>query len=277
MPPERRVIAHAGSGHIEASVSGEGPPVVLLHGIPGSSASWAAVARRLAAEHTVVVPDLLGFGGSARPRALSALHARGQAAAVAALLDHLALERVAIVGHDFGGPVALALTERDSRRVSHLGLLATNAFPDTPIPFPLALVTAPVIGGVAARALFSRPSLRMMLRQGTRTAETRVDARTAVGDRSQAAAIRTIFAGSLRKLGELYAPAEAQLRTTSVPTLVGWGSRDPFFTVAQGERTAQAAGANLVVYEGAGHFLPEERPTAVADDIAALLRLPIRV
>ena len=52
--------------------------------------------------------------------------------------------------------------------------------------------------------------------------------------------------------------------------LVGWGDRDPFFPVEQGERTAAAANARLRVFEGAGHFLPHERPTEVADEIAAL-------
>ena len=65
---------------------GSGRPVVLVHGIPGSGACWRAVAERLPAGLDVVVPDLLGFGDSARPRRLDDLHAAAQAEALAGLL-----------------------------------------------------------------------------------------------------------------------------------------------------------------------------------------------
>jgi len=251
--------------------AGNGPPVLLLHGIPGSSASWLAVGERLASVADVIVPDLLGFGASVRPSGLDALHARAQAEAVADLLDDLAVGPVTVIGHDFGGPVALMLHRTDSRRVRALGLLATNTFTDTPIPFPLSTVTWPGIGSLAARALFSAPSLRMMMRQGVGAGGERPDARSAVGDRAQQRTIATIFAGSLRNLAALYAPVEAELRTVSVPGFVAWGDCDPFFPLAQGERTATAARVPLHVYEGAGHFLPDERPDAVARDVAALV------
>ncbi len=55
-----------------------------------------------------------------------------------------------------------------------------------------------------------------------------------------------------------------------MPVLVGWGDRDPFFSVEQAERTAAAAKAPLRLFHGAGHFLPHERPTEVAREIADL-------
>lgn len=77
---------------------------------------------------------------------------------------------------------------------------------------------------------------------------------------------------SLRQLAELYRPVEDALGAISVPTLVGWGDHDPFFPVEQGRRTAEAVpGAELRLYEGAGHFLPEERPEELAADIALLV------
>src|SRR5688572_19153190 len=89
---------------------GDGEAVVLLHGIPGSSRAWEPVASRLASEFRVIAPDLLGFGGSSGKRDADALWADSQACAVAALLDGLDIERATLVGHDFGGPVALLLT-----------------------------------------------------------------------------------------------------------------------------------------------------------------------
>ncbi len=249
---------------------GSGRPVVLLHGIPGSADSWRAVADGLLGDFDVIVPDLLGFGASGRPEGLDGLHAVAQASALDDLIDELGVGPVTVVGHDFGGPVGLSLVARRPGAVTALGLLATNAFTDTPIPFPLSAATWPVVGPLVARVVFSTPSLRMMLRQGVGPGASAPDPATYLGQRAQRRAIATIFEGSLVHLAELYGPIEAELRRTSVPTLVGWGDHDPFFPVAEGERTALTVGTTLRVYEGAGHFLPHERPAEVAADIAAL-------
>jgi pimeloyl-ACP methyl ester carboxylesterase len=256
--------------------SGSGPVVVLLHGIPGSAASWSSTVSQLPETLDVIVLDLLGFGASTRPRTLEGLHATSQASALAQLLDELDISSATIVGHDFGGPVALALHRLRPDLFEAVGLLATNAFTDTPIPFPLSLVNVPFIGGVAARTLFSSPSLRMMLRQGVGKGTKPPESGTHLGDRAQQQAIATIFAGSLTRLDELYSPLEEQLSRLELPVFVGWGDIDPFFDVAQGERTAQAAGAELRLYAGAGHFLPHERPAEVAADIAALVETATR-
>lgn len=248
-------------------VSGEGPDLVLIHGVPGSSGSWAAVADRLAQDHRVHVPDLLGFGASPRPQSDEALAPPAQAEALAAALEP---DRAVLVGHDYGGPVALALAAAHPERVEAVVLSATNAFPDTHVPFPLSTLFLPLVGGIAERALFSRLSLKLMLRQGTGRSDHGPDPRLAIGDESQHAAVRSIFASSLRHLAERYAPTEAALRGLECPAEVVWGDRDPFFAVALAERTAAAAPSrpSPVILEGAGHFLPEERP----EELAAVIR-----
>jgi pimeloyl-ACP methyl ester carboxylesterase len=250
---------------------GEGPPVVLLHGIPGSSASWHAVRDLLAADHDVVIPDLLGFGSSHRPRELRQLHATAQAAAVEVLLDELGYDAMTVAGHDFGGPVALLLARSRPDLVARLALFATNAFTDTPLPFPLSTIKLPLVGRLAAAMLFSTPSLRLMLRVGDGQPRVRLDAAAYIGDEDQRHAIGTIFDGSLRHLSELYAPIEAALGALRIPTHVGWGDRDPFFSVEQGRRTATALHASFELLPRAGHFLPEERPTEVAAAIRSLV------
>ena len=91
----------------------------------------------------------------------------GQAEALSDALGDLGVTEATVVGHDFGGPVALSLTAYRPDLIIGLGLLATNTFRDTPIPIPLSLVTWPVVGRVMAPALFSRASLAMMLGTGT--------------------------------------------------------------------------------------------------------------
>jgi pimeloyl-ACP methyl ester carboxylesterase len=248
-----------------------GPPVVLLHGVPGSGRSWRTVSELLAAHCRVVVPDLIGFGGSARSADLDILHAEGQAGVLEEVFSRLRLGPAVVVGHDFGGAVALTFAGRRPDLVDGLALLATNAFADTPIPFPLSTVTWPLVGRGAARLLFSRPSLARMMRLGVGVPPGQLDVDAAVGDRGQRRAIALVFGATLTHLRHYYRPIEEGLARIAVPTLVGWGEHDPFFSVEQGRRTAAAVhDARFRLYPGAGHFLPEERPREVASHIAEL-------
>ena len=251
--------------------SGDGPTVVLLHGIPGQGRSWEPVRAGLDGAFDVVMPDLIGFGDSHRPSrpTIENVGPTAQAASVAVLLDELAVRHATVVGHDFGAPVGVLLSAIRPDLVGALSLLAGNTFPDTPIPFPLSLATAPVIGGFFSRLLFSTPSLHLMLRQGVGPGSAPPDAGVYLGDGNQRRAIATIFSGALTRLAELYSPVAAALGALEVPVLVGWGDRDPFFPLEQGERTAAAVNASLRVFHGAGHFLPHERPADVAREIAA--------
>lgn len=251
---------------------GHGPAVVLVHGIPGAAAAWDQVAAALPEGIDLVVPDLLGFGGSEMPLppTIASLGPSPQSKALEDLLDEIGVRGAVLVGHDFGGPVSVLLADRRPDLVSALLLLSANTFPDTPIPFPLSLTTAPVVGSLVAKAMFSRRSLAMMLRRGTGEGAP-PDAARYIGGPEQQRAIASIFGGALRQLRGLYSPVEAALRRLEVPVVVGWGDRDPFFPVAQGRRTAETASGQLHVFSGAGHFLPHEQPRAVALHIAKLV------
>lgn len=252
--------------------AGTGPTVVLLHGIPGQGRAWHKVQTALGERFDVVVPDLIGFGESDRlsGSTIDNVGPAAQAAHVANLLDELCVRRATVVGHDFGAPVSVLLAATRPELVAAVAILAGNTFPDTPIPFPLSLTTVPVVGAVFSRLLFSAPSLRLMIRQGTGPGLAPPDTDVYLGDRDQRRTIATIFAGALTRLAELYSPVAAALENLHVPVLVGWGDRDPFFPIEQGERTAAVADARLHVFGGAGHFLPHERPDDVAGQISAL-------
>ncbi len=254
-----------------ADVFGAGPAIILIHGIPGGPAAWHQAAVALGRTYRVVVPHLLGFAGSTRPTTPEELWADAQAGAVLRLCDQLGLQSAALVGHDFGGPVAAKLIERRPPFWTHLALFSTNTFGDTPVPPPLSFAVLPVAGRVFQRLLFSRPALAMMLRQGVGRPGISLSRATYLGDGQQVRAIATIFAYALTHLDTLYPPIERALAAYRGPALVGWGDRDPFFSAEQGRRTAALVGGAFSLYSGAGHFTPEECAHEIVADLSRLL------
>lgn len=267
---ERAVPTPTGTMAVQSA--GDGPGVLLVHGIPGSSEMWGEVSEGLVdSGFRVLVPDLLGFGASDRPVTLDELFLEAQATALAHVLEEFEARTVIVVGHDYGVPTSVMLARYQPNRVSSLLLAAGNLFTDTPIPAPLNTLTWPLIGRIAGRVVFSTPMLRMMLRIGVGRPAVRLDPDLYLGDPRQQHSIKTIFSGSLRGLADRYAEVEAELATLHIPTAVLWGDRDPFFDVEQAERAASAIpGATLRIEPGAGHFLPAERPASFIDLVQRL-------
>src|ERR1700724_2642962 len=87
--------------HVAYRLAGSGPPIVLIHGITSSSTVWELVGPQLARNHTVIAPDLLGHGQSAKPRGDYSMGA--YAVSVRDLLVALGHRRATVVGHSLGG------------------------------------------------------------------------------------------------------------------------------------------------------------------------------
>lgn len=102
---------------------GEGPPVVLLHGFPQTHAMWAKIAPELAKTHTVICPDLRGYGASAKPRDVGAYSFRAMGADVLGLMTHLGFDRFHLVGHDRGGRTAHRIALDASGRIQTLTVM----------------------------------------------------------------------------------------------------------------------------------------------------------
>ena len=118
---------------LEASVGGSGPPLVLLHGFPQTRLMWRRVVERLVGEHTLVCPDLRGYGGSSKPAeaGASTYAKRTMAADVLALAAALGHERVSVVGHDRGALVAFRAALDSPAAVAHLVCLDVVPTVDT--------------------------------------------------------------------------------------------------------------------------------------------------
>ncbi len=259
-------------GKMAADLFGIGEAVVLIHGIPGGPGAWHPVAGHLAHSHRVIVPHLLGFQESSRPALPTELWTDSQAEGVLRVCDQLGIQEAVLVGHDFGGPVAAKLIELRPHQWSHLALFSTNVFGDTPIPMPLALAVLPGIGGIFRKLLFSKPALAMMLKQGVGRPGVSLESASYLGDDKQVNAIATIFSYALMNLDSLYPPIERALAGYDRPSLVGWGDRDPFFSVDQGRRTAELLAGEFSLYGGAGHFTPEECAEEITADLRKFLQ-----
>src|SRR5580704_17066450 len=99
-----------GAVHIEYQVTGQGRPVVLLHGFPDSGRLWRHQVPALAeAGFQVIVPDLRGYGASGKPTAVEAYSLMALAGDVIAVLADLGVDRAHVVGHDCGAALACGL------------------------------------------------------------------------------------------------------------------------------------------------------------------------
>jgi pimeloyl-ACP methyl ester carboxylesterase len=120
-----RTIRGHGSVDLNVAVGGKGPAVVLLHGFPQTHYMWRHVAQKLAADHTVIVPDLRGYGASDKPVAddPDTYSKRTMANDVVAIAGELGFDLFGLVGHDRGALVAVRTGLDHPAAVAYLGIL----------------------------------------------------------------------------------------------------------------------------------------------------------
>ncbi len=248
--------------HLEET--GSGPALVLIHGFPGNAKDWRHVIPILAQHHRVIVPDLLGFGQSSKPTTFAELWAEAQAEALSAALNQRGVREFALVGHDYGGPVAVLLASQRNEDVTHIVLSSCNVFRDPPLQLPMRLLPYPIIGKAIETTLFSAPAIEFMGKMGTQTATLHPVSNTAEEVRS----IRLIFANALRDLTHTFGVVQDHLPSLTMPVLVAWGDHDSFFPLAHARRVTESLPlAQLTIYERIGHFPHIEAASAYAKDI----------
>ena len=256
-------------GDLSVLVGGAGSPFLFLHGIPGSAHAWSKVGEILVDHFRVIIPDLLGFGESDLPA--DDYYLESQARALRQLLVELGIERLYLAGHDFGGPTAITLMRLfPELTIKGLVLSNTNLFTDTFIPPPLRLASVPVLGSFFFRMIAGNTlGLGLMYLAATRQkSEATWQQYKAHLTPAGMEFTWRIFRRSLANLKTNYQAVQARLPQITCPTLILWGASDPFFGVAVGERSRGAIpNANLRIYERTGHFVPEEQPAWVAQDI----------
>ncbi|HVE98670.1 MAG TPA: alpha/beta fold hydrolase [Mycobacteriales bacterium] len=263
--------------HVVRHGTGSGLPVVLLHGLPTSSYLWRDVQRDLEHTHRTYAPDVIGLGRSERP-ADGRYDLASQAELMLALLDELSLERVALVGHDLGGALAVHLTALAPARVAALVLVDAALHADT---WPVAAVSGLVARGLGElqttllRAVPGAGRSYLARQLGRGLAGGPMDD-TVLGHYARPLLTADGARGLLSFVRAFDPPAaEAALRLVAAeppPTLVLWGDEDVWHGPAYGRRlAADIPGAVLVPVPDAGHLLPEERPERVSEELAGFL------
>lgn len=255
------------------------PTLVLLHGFGGSAYSWRKVAPMLAAPrpgerrgYRVLTLDLHGFGLSARPEDPEVYTPEGQAGLVAEVLEVLGVEgAVHLVGHSFGGGVAMVLARKQPERVASLTLVDTTLpthsrapQADLPLYRPVAYVFLRTVG---LRRLFVRGALRKAFHDDSLVTPDLVDA---YRDR-----LRLRGASSLYRSLTLPIPRRRlgiDLAEIEHPTLVVWGVEDELIPVEAGRKAAKKIpGARFVAIEGSGHVPMEERPEELVEVVSGFV------
>jgi pimeloyl-ACP methyl ester carboxylesterase len=245
--------------------AGQGPLLLLLHGIGGGARSWRPQLADLADELAVVAWDLPVYDAATTADGRPSM--ADYADDLAALVEHVGGQRSHVLGISMGGVLALEFYRLYPDRVSTLVLADTYCGGGT-LPEPersarlarrLAAAEAPTLAALArARApeLFSAQADAALVQE----AEAIMAAIPPAGYRQRATALA-------------HTDLRAVLPRVAVPTLVLWGDQDTVLPLAESEVLRDGiAGADLVVIEGAGHASNQERPTEFNAAVRAFVR-----
>ncbi|HEX3693246.1 MAG TPA: alpha/beta fold hydrolase [Solirubrobacteraceae bacterium] len=256
-------------------MAGSGPAVVLVHGMLNSSSHWQQVALDLAAEHTVIAPDLIGHGDSAAPRGDYSLGAH--AASIRDLLTALGIERATVVGHSLGGGVAMQFFYQFPARVERLVLISSGGLGHEVSPM---LRTAALPGVSAALSLAAHPRLLGALYDAGRRLRER-GVRHGVYVQAVARALRPLerpqaraaFLHTLRSVidvrGQRVSATDRLYLLEQMPTMILWGERDNTIPLRHGRRAHEAVPhSRFRTLPDAAHFPHLEAP----EQLAAALR-----
>jgi pimeloyl-ACP methyl ester carboxylesterase len=253
-----RPVSHLGGG--------EGPVLLLIHGMAGSSENWRDVVEPLASRHTVIAPDLPGHGLSAGGPGDYSLGSL--ASGLRDLLLALGHERATLVGHSLGGGIAMQFAYQFPEMVERLVLVSSGGLgPEVSavlraaaLPGADLFISATASVGQKVGSALSRGLGAVGMRPAPDVAEV-ARGYASLADPGR----RKAFLATLRSVvgteGQRIAAADRLYLAEAVPVLIVWGARDQIIPVRHGEDAHRALpGSQLEVFEGVGHLPQLELP-----------------
>lgn len=276
-PQVEHVIVH---GHRRAYVrAGSGPVVLLLHGLGCDHTTWGPVIDSLSRTHTVIAPDLLGHGSSDKPRADYSVG--GYANGMRDLLTVLGIDTATVVGHSFGGGVAMQFGYQYPERTERLVLVGSGGLGPEVNP-AIRVITTP--GFQQVMGVLAAPGLRHVA-----TTTMRVLARTGISqlrdlgevaaiydsfkDPSARAAIRHVVRAVVDWKGQIVTMADRAYLTEAMPMCVIWGADDLVIPVSHASNASSLAPtARVEIIPNAGHFPHRDHPERFAKIVRDFIR-----
>jgi pimeloyl-ACP methyl ester carboxylesterase len=266
-------------GHrVRYRIGGDGPVILLIHGITGSSAQWETTMELLESDFTVIAPDLLGHGESAKPRGDYSLGA--YASGLRDLLAWLDVPAATVVGHSLGGGIAMQFAYQFPERCERLGLvnsgglgrevnivLRAAALPGAELVLPLIAANWSRSVGLAVSDVLGRFGLRL----GSDIAEMGRGYASLIDGEARSAFLHTLRA-VIEPGGQRVSAVDRLYLAEEVPTLIVWGERDPLIPVKHGYAAHEAMpGSRLEVFPDAGHFAQLDEPVRFAGVLAEFM------
>jgi pimeloyl-ACP methyl ester carboxylesterase len=269
-PRQEEITLH---GHrVVYRTAGTGGPVVLLTpGITGSAKQWDEIVPLLAERYTVVAPDLLGHGESAKPRGDYSLGA--YAAGVRDLLIALGHRRATVVGHSLGGGVAMQFAYEYPPFAERLvlvssggigrevhALLRAASLPGAEIVLPLIANTRVLGLGAGIGQLLGRIGLRA----GPDVQEM-ARGYASLGEAGARQAFLHTIRAVIEPTGQRVSAVDRLYLAGMLPSMVLWGARDPLIPAHHADIAHEAMpGSRLEIFEESGHFPQLHQPVRFA-------------
>jgi pimeloyl-ACP methyl ester carboxylesterase len=250
---------------------GSGPALLLLHGLGCDSSTWEPVVDALAEHYTVIAPDLLGHGESDKPNADYSLG--GYANGMRDLLTVLGINKVTVVGHSFGGGVAMQFAYQYPDRTERIALVSSGGLGREVTPL-IRFLTLPGSGTALSVATF-RPwrravaaSMRALSRTGLRELRDLDEVATiyeSFADPRARHAVQRVTSHVLDWRGQFVTMIDRTYLARIVPVLVVWGADDLVIPVSHADIARNQAWSDVHVLADAGHFPHRDHPERFAE------------
>ena len=261
--------------------AGDGPVILLVHGLLDSSRTWRKLAPVLALGHTVIAPDLLGHGESDGPTTVD-YSLGGHAGTLRDLLDELGHRRVTVVGHSLGGGIAMAFAYHYPERIERLALISSGGLGRGVSP-ALRAATLPGAGAVM-RTVGARPVVAagralsallagLGLHHAARVSLELVRTLERLGDSGRRGAFLSTVRAVIDGHGQKVSALDRLHLVAGIPVLVVWGTNDHVIPVEHAEQLRETLpGAEVVLLDGIGHTPHLSQPAYVGERLAAWIR-----
>lgn len=263
-------------GHRRAYVKqGQGPAILLLHGIGMDHRSWLPIIERLSTRFTVIAPDLLGHGQSDKPRADYSI--AGYANAMRDLLAVLGVGTVTVVGHSLGGGIAMQFAYQFPQMTERLVLVAAGGFGRTVNPL-IKFFTLPGSGPTLkalAWAPIRRPGVALIQWVGetrlpmTQDLHALAEVYDDLAERGAQKAFLHVLRAAVDWRGQVITSLDRAYLAEHMPSMVVWGAQDLVIPVKHARAAHEVLpGSRLEIFPDSGHVPHEDEPEKFSEVLA---------